>query len=160
MDNKLILIAKDYLIKVEQAKNIMIKGLRLRNFKGLLKLREYMPQGVFYYRHMENHFMFHGVGCQFFNKYLSNRLSAQKEQEIIDIDMELSGINLWMLYKFVLRYYPELKDEFTVNRIKEEFLIGIKEKIVVQKEAVYYFHYKYRNKISVLASDPAKKMRR
>ena len=139
MDNKLILIAKDYLIKVEQAKNIMIKGLRLGNFNGLLKLREYMPQGVFYYRHMKNNFIFHGVGCRFFNEYLSGILSPQKQQEIIDIDMELSGINLWMLYKFVLRYYPELRDEFTENRIKEEFLIGIKEKIVVQKGTVYYF---------------------
>lgn len=145
MDEKIILIAKDYLGKSEEAKIIMLEAFALKTKEDLINSRVRIPGATFYYAGMKHTFAFHGRGFRFSNEYAEGVNIEKVNRKPIKIDMELGhddlwcGIDPWKLYYFIEEYYPVFKTQFTHDKIVKEFNIGIKEKSMYKKFDLYYF---------------------
>ncbi len=146
MDENLKLIVKDYLIKTEEAKIIMLEAFALKTKKDLISLRNRIPSATFFYAGMKHTFAFHGIGFRFSNEYAEGVNIEKVNRKPIRVDMELGhddiwcGIDAWKLYYFIEEYYPEFKPQFTQAKIVEEFDTGIKEKTIYKKFNLYYFY--------------------
>lgn len=125
MDKKLIQISKEYLEKAEQAKNLMLQGLMLKNKEDLFFFRSTMPKGDFYIDYMKHSFCFHGRGLRFSNEYLPSESESVRTNKCLNIDMEFGfgeiwcEMDPWMIFRYIEVYYPELKEKYNGVEIKK-----------------------------------------
>lgn len=141
MNEKLLIIAKDYYNKTEEVKGLMLHVLGQKTIKDLVSFGSRMPTGTFYYDGKKHTFTFHGIGCRFSNEYLLNVPISERKEKCLNIDMEMCGINPWMLFKFIEEYYPDSVIIFTAEAIKKEFDIAVKEKIMRKEKELNLYHF-------------------
>lgn len=130
LDKRLEKITREYVEKAEETFNFILDLLNVEDkyqLAQLVRKKNYSPftiEGINYVISL------HGRGCFFSD--------GKKEIDWDFGDNKICGINCGLLKRYIDFYYPQLTNEFTYIKIKEEFEKAFIKGIATKIYELYY----------------------
>lgn len=139
MNKELKKVALEYMEKVNEAGQIILRGLNLKSKQEFLASRIKYPYHEFYLDGQLNKYSFHGVGCWFENDSLK-----------IDWNFgpgdEWCGFDPWLFAEYIQDYHKELEEFHDGNKIKEEFMQAKSHGEMKGGTSNFYFSYRKKRR--------------
>jgi hypothetical protein len=130
MNEKLKSIIKEYFDKVEEACQIIYKGLKINSKDELIELRISKPSYEFELNG-KNQFYFHGRGCHFKNDYFDIDWD-------FGFDNKLSGIDPWKLTEYLKNNHKNYPEYFNYDKLRQELELAVEENELMIKYGLIY----------------------